>query len=261
MQWLGNDRDSIGREKAGIARRGRPAIVGETDPPAGLLDALAACGAQVQRAGRDFSVQRQAQGWRWQHRDGTVFDLPDPALAAPVQYANAAAAIAALHALDAEGRLVAPIALAQAAASGLVAARAPARLQSLGGDPVLVIDVGHNPQAARVLADWLDACHYPQVHAVYGALADKDIAGVLAALGTRVDRWHLAGLDRASPRGMPIAALADVLRQTLPQAPFDVHADVAAALAAARAQARPGECILAFGSFHVASAVLAEPLA
>jgi dihydrofolate synthase/folylpolyglutamate synthase len=122
-----------------------------------------------------------------------------------------------------------------------------------------VVDVGHNPQAARALADWLDLRHFPWVHAVYGALADKDVAGVLAALGPRIDRWHLAGLDQASPRGMPVGALTAALRQTLPQAPFDAHADVPGALAAARAQARPGECILAFGSFFVASAVLAEP--
>jgi dihydrofolate synthase/folylpolyglutamate synthase len=259
MEWLGNDRDRIGREKAGIARRGRPAIIGEAEPPAGLLDALAASGAHVQRAGHDFYVERRAQGWRWQHRDGTAFELPDPMLAAPVQYANAAAAIAALHALDAEGGLATPIALGQAAADGLRAVRVPARLQSLGGDPALVVDVGHNPQAARALADWLDLRRFPKVHAVYGALADKDVAGVLAALGSRIDRWHLAGLDQASPRGMPVGALTAALRQTLPQAPFDAHADVAGALAAAHAQALPGECILAFGSFFVAAAVLAEP--
>jgi dihydrofolate synthase/folylpolyglutamate synthase len=259
MDWLGNDRDSIGREKAGIARRERPAIVGELDPPAGLLDALAACGARVQRAGQDFRVERHAQGWRWQHRDGTAFDLPDPALAAPVQYANAASAIAALHALDASGGLAAPIALGQAAADGLTAVRVPARLQSLGGDPAVVVDVGHNPQAARALAAWLELRRFPRVHAVYGALADKDVAGVLAALGPHVDHWHLAGLDHDSPRGLPIGALGEAIRQTLPQAAFDMHPRVPAALAAARAQARPGECILAFGSFFVASAVLAEP--
>jgi dihydrofolate synthase/folylpolyglutamate synthase len=260
MDWLGNDRDSIGREKAGIARRGRPAIVGEPDPPGGLLDALAARGAQVQRAGHDFSAQRQAQGWRWQHRDGTTFDLPDPALAAPVQYANASAAIATLHALATGGR-IAPMALGRAAADGMRAVRVAARLQSLGGDPLLVVDVGHNPQAARALADWLGARGFPHVHAVYGALADKDVAGVLAALGPRVDHWHLAGLDGASPRGLMIDALALTLRQTLPRATFDAHPDVATALAAARAMAQPGECILAFGSFFVASAVLAEPAA
>ena len=258
MEWLGNDRDSIGREKAGIARRGRPAVVGDIDAPAGLMDALAACGAHVQRAGRDFHVQRQVRGWRWQHRDGTAFDLPDPALAAPVQYANAAAAIAVLHALDVEGRLAAPIALGQAASDGLVAARVPARLQQLGGTPSVVVDVGHNPQAARALADWLDGRGFMRVHAVYGALADKDVAGVLAALGDRVDQWHLAGLEHASPRGMPVGALAATLQQTLPHAAFDAHPDVPAALAAARAQAQPDEVILAFGSFFVASAVLAD---
>ncbi|UGB39110.1 bifunctional tetrahydrofolate synthase/dihydrofolate synthase [Frateuria soli] len=259
MDWLGNDRDSIGREKAGIARRGRPAIVGELDPPAGLLDALAASGARIQRAGQDFRVERHAQGWRWQHRDGTAFELPDPALAAPVQYANAAAAIAVLHALDAEGKLAAPIALGQAATDGLEAVRVPARLQSLGGDPAVVVDVGHNPQAARALADWLRLRRFRRVQAVYGALADKDVAGVLAALGPQVDRWHLAGLDRESPRGLPVGALAEALHQTLPEAGFDAHASVSDALAEARAQAQPGECILAFGSFFVASAVLAEP--
>jgi dihydrofolate synthase/folylpolyglutamate synthase len=81
---------------------------------------------------------------------------------------------------------------------------------------------------------------------------------VIGALGTRIDHWHLAGLDRATPRGMAVAALAAILQQTLPQALFDTHADVAAALAAARATAQPGERILAFGSFFVASAVLAE---
>ena len=259
MDWLGNDRDSIGREKAGIARGGHPAIVGELDPPAGLLDALADRGAQVQRAGREFRVDRQASGWRWQHRDGTAFELPDPALVAPVQYANAAAAIAALHALDAAGSLAWPIALGQAAADGLQAVQVPGRLQSLGGDPALEVDVGHNPQAARALADWLELRRFPRVHAVYGVLADKDVAGVLSALGPRVDHWHLAGLDRDSPRGLPIGALTEALRQNLPQAGFDAHSSVTDALAAARAQARPGECILAFGSFFVASAVLAEP--
>lgn len=257
MEWLGNDRDSIGREKAGIARPGRPAIVGDVDPPAGLLQVLASCGAQVERAGRDFRIERHAHGWRWQHRDGTAFELPDPALAAPVQYANAAAAIAALHALDAAGTLGAPTALGEAAADGLRAVSVPARLQALGGDPALIVDVGHNPQAAGALAQWLDAQPRSRVHAVYGALSDKDVAGVIAALGSRIDHWHLAGLDRDTPRGLPAEALAQTLQQTLPQATFDAHGGVADALAAAYVQAGSGARILAFGSFFVASAVLA----
>ena len=260
MDWLGADRDLIGREKAGIARAGRPAIVGETSPPAGLLDALSACGARVERAGIDFQVERHATGWRWRHADGTWFDLPDPALPAPVQYANAAAAIAALHAAGkhADGT-AAPMpsdALARAAAEGVRAARIAARLQSLGGDPELIVDVGHNPQAARALAEWLDAHPGGRVHAVYGALSDKDVAGVMAALGGRIAHWHLAGLERDTPRGLPAESLRESLRQVWPDATFDLHADVAGALSAARAMARPGERILAFGSFFVASAVL-----
>jgi dihydrofolate synthase/folylpolyglutamate synthase len=259
MEWLGPDRDHIGREKAGIARSGRPLIIGELDPPAGLLEALAGIGARIQRAGIDFHVERHTDGWRWSHRDGTTMALPDPALAAPVQYANAAAAIAALHAPCGETAVLAPSRLFAAACTGLRDVRIAARLQSLGGDPLLVVDVGHNPQAARALADWLDAQSLHQLHAVYGALTDKDVAGVIGALGARIDHWHLAGLDQVTPRGLGVNPLAAILHECLPQASFDTHADVAAALAAAQAQAQPGDGILAFGSFFVASAVLAEP--
>lgn len=256
-EWLGPDRDSIGREKAGIARAGRPVIVGEADPPAGLLEALQAGGARIERAGIDFHVQRHAGGWHWRHRDGSSMALPDLALAAPVQYANAAAAIAALHALFGRDPPATPHDVAGWVGRGLRTVTVPARLQSLGGDPELVVDVGHNPQAARALAAWLDTHPPGRVHAVYGALADKDVPGVMAALGARIDRWHLAGLEHDTPRGLTAAALAAMLTQTLPEAAFDQHGDVRGALAAARAAAGPGERILAFGSFFVASAVLA----
>jgi dihydrofolate synthase/folylpolyglutamate synthase len=260
VDWLGPDRDSIGREKAGIARCGRPVIVGEIDPPAGLLDALAGIGADAQRAGIDFSVERLDTGWRWRHRDGLAMALPDPALAAPVQYANAATAIAALHALFADDVRVPPKDFFAAVSLGLRLARVPARLQSLGGDPVVMVDVGHNPQAARALAQWLDAQPRARVHAVYGALADKDAVGVLTALGRRVDHWHLAGLDADTPRGLSAAELVKRLDQALPGSSFDAHADVPSALAAALKRAQPGERILAFGSFFVASAVMAASL-
>ncbi|MEP6898938.1 MAG: bifunctional tetrahydrofolate synthase/dihydrofolate synthase [Rhodanobacter sp.] len=258
MDWLGSDRDSIGREKAGIARAGRPVIVGELDPPAGLIEGLDARGARIERAGVDFRIERHASGWRWQHRDGTAMELPDPMLVAPVQFGNAAAAIAALHALFAGDGSISPKLFFAAVRAGLWNVRVPARLQSLGGNPALIVDVGHNPQAARALAEWLDTQPATRVHAVYGSLADKDVAGVLAALGTRIDHWHLAGLERVTPRGMNAQMLAGILAHTLPQASFSAHPHVSAALAAARMTAAPDERILAFGSFHVASAVIAE---
>lgn len=253
VEWLGPDRDSIGREKAGIARRDKPAIVGELQPPQGLLDTLTSIGARVERAGSHFNFERSTHRWRWQHRDGTTLTLPDPELAAPVQYANASAAIAALHALH----VVNANDLERVAAAGMHLPRAPARLQSFGGDPVLIVDVGHNPQAARALADWLDTQAGGRVHAVYGALSDKDVGGVMMALGTRITHWHLAGLDRDTERGLPAAVLVGVLQQVLPRASFDTYVDVQHALHAARASARHGERILAFGSFFVAAAVIA----
>ena len=254
VEWLGPDRDSIGREKAGIARRDRPAIVGEAEPPKGLLEALAAQGALVRRAGHDFYIEREAHHWRWHHRDGTVLDLPAPELSAPVQYANASAAIAVLHAMG----MVSPAELQRIAELGMHFPRAPARLQSLGGDPLLIVDVGHNPQAARALADWLDAQPGGRVRAVYGALSDKDVGGVMTALGARIAHWYLASLDGDTPRGLPASVLAGVMRQVLPHAAFDTYDGVPQALAAARSAARRGDRILAFGSFFVASAVLQQ---
>jgi dihydrofolate synthase/folylpolyglutamate synthase len=264
QDWLGNDRDAIGREKAGIARAGRPAVVGETTPPAGLLDELRRIGATVVQAGEAYAVGGARPGhgspssaatWRWSHRDGTALDLPFPSLDAPVQVANAATAIAAIHALGA--RVEVPPAAIRA---GLGHVRVAGRLQRIAGRPLTLVDVGHNPQAARALAEWLDAQpRRGRVLAVYGALADKDVAGVIGALGTRVDRWFLAGLERDTPRGLPADALAATLATVLPGAVATAHADVALAWAAARATASDDDTLLLFGSFFVAGAALSTP--
>ncbi|HET6587638.1 MAG TPA: bifunctional tetrahydrofolate synthase/dihydrofolate synthase [Oleiagrimonas sp.] len=253
MQWLGPDRDSIGREKAGIARHGRPAIVGEIDPPQGLLRALESTGAQVEQAGRDFHVENHADETVWRHRDGTRIRLPTLPLTAPCQQANAAAALAALYA----AREHLPWSV-QALSDGLLHTHLRGRLQNLGHAPERVVDVAHNPQAARVLATWLD--EHPvagKVHAVYGAMSDKDVAGVLTALGSRVAHWHLGGLEAATPRGLPVDELAVRFAQALPEASFDTHADVAAAWREANQQAGAEDAVVAFGSFFVVSAVLA----
>ena len=254
VEWLGPDRDSIGHEKAGIARRHRPAVVGELEPPMGLLKSLDDIGAHIERAGAHYWIERARDSWRWLHADRTVLNLPAPILNAPVQFANAAAAIAAVHALH----LIEGDKLQQCASEAMRHLRAPGRLQNLGGDPPVFVDVGHNPQAARALAQWLDISPPARVHAVYGALSDKDVGGVMSALGTRVTHWHLASLDQLTPRGLPASVLADVLRLALPRAAFDTYDDVQDALAAARGKASKGDRILAFGSFFLAAEVLAS---
>ena len=245
--WLGPDRDAIGIEKGGIARPDRPLVIGEPDPPEGLLETVRGRGARVLRSRLHYHVYRNGAGWTWMHEDGTRLELPLPAVDAKVQIYNAAAAIAALHSIA--DVLPCPHG---ALADGVASVRVPARLQVLPGPPEIVLDVAHNLQAARVLARWLDK--HPvdgPVHAVFGALDDKDVPGILATLGERIAHWHLVGLEAESPRGQPATTLSYALK---PRASRDLHDDVATALDAARA-ARPAR-IVAFGSFFLVAAFL-----
>ena len=256
LEWLGEDREAIGFEKAGIARPWTPLVLGEDDPPASVLRHAYAIGASAIRAGCDFFFEPLPEDersddrhWRWREV-GCELVLPRPVLAAPVQLRNAATAIAALRALD----LDVP---AGAVVRGVAQARLAGRLQRVErGGVEVVVDVGHNPQAARELAAWLAAAPAAgRTHAVFAALADKDAAGVAHALGAQVDAWYLAGLD-AGARGQAVDALAVRLRGT-PAADGRRHADVAAALGAALDAARPGDRVLVFGSFHTAGGALA----
>ena len=255
MQWLGDTRDAIGVEKAGIARSRRPLVIADADPPRGLLDTAEDLGARMLRAGLDFSFEAAAADghWRWRGHDGWLLELPPPRLQAPCQRANAAAAIAALQVLA--PCLSVP---AAAIAEGVASASVSGRLERLRGTPELVVDVAHNAQAARALAAWLDRQpRRGQVRAVFGALADKDIGAVLAAIGARVDAWYLASLDADTARGLTAAALQPRLRAALPGCSrYSCHADVAAALQAAQAEAAAADTLLAFGSFFVVAAAV-----
>jgi dihydrofolate synthase/folylpolyglutamate synthase len=250
VDWLGGDREAIGFEKAGIARAWKPLVLGDDDPPASVLRHAYAIGAPAVRAKCDFFFAPLDDAhWEWREV-GRRYELPMPALAAPVQLRNAATAIAALRALRTP--------LTEAAiAQGVAQARIPGRLQRFerGGVAVLV-DVGHNPQAARELARWLRREPATgRTLAVFAALGDKDAAGVARALGGLVDAWHLAGLQVAGPRGLDADAFAARLEGT-PAAAGARHQSVPAALAAALAAAAPGDRVLVFGSFHTAAAAI-----
>lgn len=256
QDWLGSDRELIGREKAGIFRAGRPTIIGELDPPRALVDAAQTLGAKLFRAGRDYRFEVSAKGWRWAATDA-ILDLPNPRLDAPCQRANAAAAIAALHELRERIEWN-----AQAIAHGIAEANAPARMQRFAGSPELIVDVAHNPQAARVLADWLRSNPGSgRTIAVFGALVDKDVEGIVEPLSAYIDGWLLAGLDSESARGMGVGALQSRIAQLVETSADRCHANVADALDGAFRLARDDDRIIAFGSFLVAAAVLAsEPV-
>jgi len=255
-EFLGPDRESIGREKAGILRTGRPAICSDPQPPQSIIDRAREIGADLRISGRDFHFSGDRQQWSWTGRDRRHAGLAYPALRGANQLLNAAGALAALEALHT--RL--PI-TAQAVRSGLALVQLPGRFQIVAGQPTLVLDVGHNPQAVAVLAQNLDQMgFYPRTHAVFGAMRDKDLAGVLKPIAPLVDAWYLTDLPIAR------AASADELRPVAEAAsagrpvPASTHAQPADALRAAVAAADPADRIVVFGSFYTVGGVLKDGL-
>ena len=255
-QLLGATREAIGREKAGIMRAGRPAIICDAQPPASVLAHAAAIGADAWLAGRDFTVQQSGAQWVWAGRGQRVESLPLPALPGAHQLGNAAGAIAALQAL--KERLPVPEAALRA---GLLTAMLPGRLQVLpasGEAPEMVLDVAHNPQAATVLAQALHALGAaPRTHAVFGAMADKDVAGVLACLDDVVDAWYFC--DLPTPRAASAGQVLEIWRgatKRVSEVAAATFASPAAALDAAARACCSADRIALFGSFFTVAGVL-----
>jgi dihydrofolate synthase / folylpolyglutamate synthase len=240
-ELLGPDRESIGREKAGILRAGRPAVFGSRDPPRSVEAQAAALGARLYLQGRDYAAQASpAGGFSYRGPSLSLESLPAPALAGAVQSDNAATALVALELLS---LLPARAGIERA----LREVRLPARFERIATPDGLEwrLDVAHNPDAARVLALNLAHERWPgRTIAVYGALRDKDAAGVGAELKGRFDAWIAVTL--AGERGLPAAALAE--RAGLGR-PLALAGSVPEALSLARAAARAGDRIVVFGSF------------
>jgi dihydrofolate synthase/folylpolyglutamate synthase len=252
LEWLGPDLESIGREKAGIFRRGRPAICGMVTPPASLLSAASEIGAELLVRGRDYDCEVLRDGrWRYADASGVIDGLPRPALEGDVQYANAATAIAASRQL-ADCRPLGQAAIE----AGLRGVRLQGRFQRIPGRSGIewILDVGHNPEAAAILADNLR--RHPargRTLAVCGMLGDKDVEGVLAELRECVDEWFAASTD--GPRALGDAALA--ARAAAAGIRMAPAGSVAEAMDAASAEALPGDRIVVFGSFHTVGPALA----
>ena len=259
MEWLGPDRESIGGEKAQIMRAGKPAVVSDPLPPASVVEHAEAIGADLWTVGRDFNHTGDRQQWNWAGRGRRYSGMSYPALRGANQLLNAAGAIAALEAL--RSRL--PV-TAQAIRTGLAMVELPGRFQIVPGQPTLVLDVAHNPQAVAALALNLDAMgFFPRTHAVFGVMADKDIPALMARMAPLVDTWHCCDLPtlRAAP-ATALAELAAALPRGTPARDVQVHthADPAAGLRAAAAAADPADRIVVFGSFYTVGGVLQNGL-
>ena len=251
-ELLGDTREKIGLEKAGILRTGRPAIVSDPVPPQSVIDRATEIGADLWLMGRDFNYTGDKQQWAWAGRGRRYGGLAYPALRGANQLINASGVLAALEAL--RPRL--PV-TAQAIRSGLANVALPGRFQIVPGQPALVLDVAHNPHAVAALALNLDAMgFYPTTHAVFGAMADKDLAPMLQRMDPLVDRWYFT--DLPTPRAASGASLQAAWQALTPRRDVDsaVFSTPLDALQAAAAAATPADRIVVFGSFFTVGGVL-----
>lgn len=256
VEFLGPDRESIGREKAGIMRTGRPVVVSDPMAPQSVIDHAHAIGADLWRFGHDFNFSGDKQQWSWAGRGRRYAGLAYPALRGANQLVNASGALAALEAL--RERL--PI-TAQAVRTGMAMVELPGRFQIVPGQPTLVLDVAHNPHSVAALTANLDAMgFFPTTHAVLGAMADKDLAPMLARIAPLIDRWYFT--DLPTPRAETAAglqqkwnALQMVAGGRRPVA-TSLHASPEQALQAAVEAADPTDRIVVFGSFYTVGGVL-----
>lgn len=257
-EWLGPDRESIGAEKAGIFRPHRPAVCGDRDPPQSVIARAEILDAPFYCVGRDFDYQTQQGSWSWwsqvKERQQHYATLPYPKLRGAFQLQNAAAVLMALEQM-AERLPVSRDDISH----GLTSVNLQGRFQVVPGVVTRILDVAHNPHGAEVLAEALRG--HPcsgRTLAVFGMLADKDVAGVLRVMQSCVDVWYLAGLSVT--RGATGDFLAGQLLAIQPDAVERIYADVSTAYAQAMSDARPQDRVIVFGSFHTVAEALPHTL-
>ncbi|KQN75336.1 MULTISPECIES: bifunctional tetrahydrofolate synthase/dihydrofolate synthase [unclassified Duganella] len=252
--YLGDTREAIGFEKAGIFRAGKVAICSDPVPPQTLIDHAEAIGADLWLMGRDFNYSGDKQQWNYGGRSQRRNSLAYPSLRGANQILNACAALAALEAL----RIELPVG-AQEVRTGLVTVELPGRFQVLPGRPTVILDVAHNPHAASALNQNLgNMGFHPYTFAVFGSMQDKDIDGVIAAMSEHVDHWCLATLP--SPRSATaseLAAKVQLVQEDKAERTINIFDDPAAAYANAVSRAGENDRIVVFGSFLTVAGVMA----
>jgi dihydrofolate synthase/folylpolyglutamate synthase len=256
MAYLGDTRELIGFEKAGIMRTGKIAVVSDPVPPQSVIDHALKIGVDLWLVGKDFNYAGDQQQWAWRGRGRGYSGLAYPALRGANQLINASGVLAALTAM----RQVLPV-TAQAIRNGLAMVELPGRFQIVPGRPQLVLDVAHNPHAVAALTENLDAMgFFPKTHAVFGAMKDKDIEAIMKRVSVVVDEWYFC--DLPTPRASKAQELAQISSQ-LPkshQKPYQVFSDPVKALDEALAKAEPTDRIVVFGSFYTVGAILSHGL-
>ena len=249
VDYLGDTREQIAFEKAGIFRTGRVDICADSDVPQALRNHAQQIGAELWCIGSEFGFTSHQGQWDYRSIVATRSSLPHPALRGAFQLNNASAALAALDAF--KGRL--PVNM-EAVRRGLVEVQLAGRFQFIPGRPQLILDVAHNPHAARSLAQNLADLPPAKTIAVFAMLKDKDMAGVVRALDAQVDVWLVAGI--AAPRGATAAELGEVLQNAQVRGEVRACASIAAALYEASNRAGENDRIAAFGSFYTVAEVM-----
>jgi len=249
--YLGDTREAIAFEKAGIFRSGRVAICADSDVPQALSAHAQQIGAELWCIGKEFGYRTHQGQWDFFGKSAARSALPHPALRGAFQLRNASAALAVLDALKEK----LPVSMA-AVRRGLTEVQLSGRFQFVPGRPQLILDVAHNPHAARSLAQNLaDMPPCPRTYAVFAMLKDKDMAGVVETLNPHIDCWLVAGI--AAPRGATAEELAEVLRHSGVRGTVATYTDTAHALAHACNVAGENDRIIAFGSFYTVAEALA----
>ncbi|HEY8159647.1 MAG TPA: bifunctional tetrahydrofolate synthase/dihydrofolate synthase [Methylobacter sp.] len=252
IEWLGGTREAIGREKAGIFRAATPAIVGDPDPPESLRQSAIERHALSYCIGKDFGYKKQAIGWDWYFAGRQMLQLPEPGLKGEHQYRNASAVILAVTQM-AEILPVTEASIKQ----GLKNVHLAGRFQLIDGEIPVLLDVGHNPQAVRTLAEYVTTV-FPdrRIHAVFSMMKDKDIAGVLEIMNHVVYDWFFAPL--ANPRAATESVMRDIFSQSSVTNVSFGFSGFNEAFLAAKHQSQQGDLLLVFGSFFLVSECLVE---
>lgn len=252
IDWLGETREAIGQEKAGIFRAQKPAIVGDPEPPQSLLNSALTKQAELLRIGQEFSYQKNDSDWDWLSAGKSLKHLPAPKLKGEHQYRNAAAVIQAIDKMQA----VLPVS-EQAIRDGLQQVHLAGRFQLIDGDVPVLLDVGHNVQAVKTLLAYLaDVFPDKRIQAIFTMMKDKDISGVINVLKPVIHHWFVAPVKNPRMASMAVFKEAFDQREVL-NVSFDCT-NLSDAVRAARKSAAKGDLILVFGSFFLVSEYLSE---